>query len=150
MSTKEEAVDLARRGFAVFPCKPRSKAPATVHGFYDGSTDPKVVSKMFDGRDDYNIAVATGPVSKIWVLDEDGPAGMAVVADLEKKHGALPSTVSSLTGRDGGGRHRWFRYPDGREINSKNKIEIPGYGKVSVDQKGAGGYVIVPPSIHFS
>jgi len=120
----------------------------TADGFKSASTDPAVVEKMFRGqRSSANIGIATGPVSGIFVLDEDGPGGAAVVAELEKQHGPLPKTVTALTGRTDG-KHRYFAYPQGAEVRSRNKIEVPGFGKVDVDQKGAGGYVLAPGSNH--
>ncbi len=36
-----QALDLARFGWPVFPCLPDQKTPATRHGFRDASTDPR-------------------------------------------------------------------------------------------------------------
>ena len=153
-----------RHKFAVFPChyvkadgtcscgdtecEHVGKHPWTQNGFKDASTDPETIKRLFRGpRSLANIAIATGPVSGIFVLDEDGPAGAAVVAELEKRHGLLPQTTTALTGRKDG-KHRYFAYPQGAEVKSRNKIEIVGVGKVDVDQKGAGGYVLAPGSNH--
>jgi hypothetical protein len=166
-TVKEVALDLARRGFAVFPvhymnpsgqcscgkqdCDDAGKHPMTPNGFKDSSTDPAEIVRLFRGsRSAANLAVATGPASGVWVLDEDGPEGMEVVEELQRQHGTFPPTVSSLTGRAEGGRHRFFRYPVGVEIKSRNKITLPGYGKVSIDIRGSGGYAILPPSNHAS
>jgi hypothetical protein len=122
----------------------------TAKGFYDGSNDPAAVERLFRGpRSSANIALQTGPASGVWVLDEDGPEATAVVEDLQRKHGELPTTVSAITGREGG-RHRYFRYPSGAEIKSRNKITLSGYGKVPIDIRGIGGYAILPPSNHAS
>lgn len=160
------ALDLAQRRFAVFPvhyitaegscscgkpdCQHPGKHPMTPNGFKDAISDPAVVERMFRGpRSSANIGVATGPESGIWVLDEDGPAAAAAIADLEQQHGPLPKTVSAITGRDGG-RHRYFAYPADVEVKSRSKIELPGDIKTDIDIRGAGGYVIVPPSNHVS
>ncbi|NQU23848.1 MAG: bifunctional DNA primase/polymerase [Candidatus Nealsonbacteria bacterium] len=59
---------------------------------------------------------------------------------LEEEHGKLPKTVSARTG--GGGRHLFFCC-NGVEIRNRAKI-----GGESIDVRGAGGYIIVPPSRH--
>jgi hypothetical protein len=131
-------------------CDSPAKHPRTANGFLDATKDQATIDRLFRGdRAGSNIGLATGPASGIWILDEDGPAGMQVVEALERQHGKLPITVSALTGRSDGGRHRYFTYP-AIEIKSRNKIELPGYGKVNVDIRGTGGYAILPPSIHAS
>ena len=136
---KQMALDLARHGYAVFPCKPRNKKPATKHGFKDGSTDPAAIEKMFR-RDNFNIGIATGPMSRVWALDVDGPKGIKDLADLESKHGALPKTVSQKTG--GGGKQLFWKL-NGEAIRNKTKVN-----GLAIDVRGVGGYCIVPPSIH--
>jgi putative DNA primase/helicase len=85
------------------------------------------------------VAVATGPPSQLLILDVDGEDGVAALAGLERAHGQLPRTVSSVTPR--GGRHYWFRYPDGPAVPcSAGKV---GRG---LDIRGVGGYAILPPS----
>jgi hypothetical protein len=134
------ALELAARGWAVFPCVPKGKIPATPHGFKDASSDPQVVAAAWRAHPNANIGVATGPKSGIVVLDVDGDLGMASLAALQAKYGPLPPTVCQRTGR---GRHFFFRYPADVEIhNSAGKIG-PG-----LDVRGDGGYVIVAPSIH--
>ena len=87
----------------------------------------------------YNVAVATGPVSKVFVLDVDGLDAEASLRKLEEQHGALPETVESITPR---GRHIFFRCENGVVRNSAGAI-APG-----LDIRGDGGYVVLPPSIH--
>jgi len=84
--------------------------------------------------------VATGQQSGAFVLDVDGEKGRASLATLEAKHGPLPVTLISRTGR---GEHRWFNHPTGCEIRSS-----AGTLGAGLDVRSAGGYVIVPPSIH--
>src|SRR5262245_16089467 len=49
-------------GWAVFPCKPHEKIPATPHGFKDASRDPDQIRAWFDNETDFNVAIATGAV----------------------------------------------------------------------------------------
>jgi putative DNA primase/helicase len=75
------------------------------------------------------------------VLDVDGEEGKATLAGLQSRHGALPPTVTSLTGS--GGWHLFFGLPSGRTV--RNSVRRLGLG---LDTRGLGGYVIAPPSIH--
>lgn len=54
-----------------------------------------------------NVGIATGPASSLVVLDIDPRhGGDDSLADLQSEHGALPLTVTALTG--GGGQHHYF------------------------------------------
>jgi hypothetical protein len=133
------ALQLADHGMAIFPCQPRDKRPATTHGVKDATTDRNVVARWWQQGPDCNIGVATGAISGIMVLDIDDLDAEAELRKLEVQHAALPATVESITAR---GRHLFFRWPD-REIRNSAGRLAPG-----IDVRGAGGYVIVPPSLH--
>jgi len=134
------ALALARRGLAVFPCRPCAKEPATPRGLKDASTDPNIIERWWRTRPDYNIGVATGAVSGVFVTDIDSPDAEGALLKLEAEHGALPATVEAITAR---GRHIYFRMPDGVDVrNSTGKI-APG-----IDVRANGGYVLTPPSVH--
>jgi hypothetical protein len=125
----EQALALAALGWQVFPCLPNDKRPATPRGFHDASTNPATIHRWWDARP-YNIGIACGPASRLWVLDIDGPE-----AELG---GELPATLEATTAR---GRHLYFSDRDGLPT-SAGRI-APG-----VDARGIGGYVIAPPSRH--
>ena len=55
-----------------------------------------------------------------------------------------PGTIEVITGA---GRHLWFRTPAGRVIRNSVGKKSSGLGE-GIDIRGAGGYVVVPPSIH--
>jgi uncharacterized protein (DUF927 family) len=139
----DAALSLAGKGIPVFPCgldkKPRIRDWPRV-----AACDPEQVRAWWTERPGASIGCPTGPRppgNGCWVLDIDQPEGPASLAALEAKHGPLPPTVEQRTG--GGGRQVFFRYPEGREIrNSAGKLG-PG-----LDVRGAGGYVILPPSGH--
>lgn len=88
-----------------------------------------------------NVAIATGAVSGLAVIDVDPRHGGAeTLAELESRHETLPDTLESLTG--GGGRHLWFRL-DGEAVPS---VELgPG-----VELKAERGLIVAPPSLHSS
>lgn len=134
----------AGHGLRVFPCKPKGKAPATDHGCKDAVSDPGQISAWWDGIHLFNVAIATG--GGIVVLDVDinhnaGKYGDETLADLERQNGPLPDTWTCLTG--GGGAHYYFACDD--PALTVGTGFAPG-----LDYRGAGGYVIAPPSIHES
>jgi hypothetical protein len=134
---------LAERGWKLFPCAPRSKKPIFSDFFAKASSDPLTISGWAAKYPDCNWAVVTGPRSRVFVLDVDGEKGRASLATLEGKHGPLPDTLTSRTGRADSGEHRWFNWPPDRNIRSRTS-----HPAEKLDVRGAGGYVIVPPSIH--
>lgn len=89
-----------------------------------------------------NIAVVTGEVSNLVVLDID-PAhgGEESLRDLANQFGPLPATLAARTG--GGGRHFYFAAPaNGRPVPSRVGLR-PG-----IDVRAEGGLIITPPSVH--
>ena len=86
---------------------------------------------------DAMIGMPTGPASGVDVLDLDfddgkGKNGLAEVPDWQDR-----SPIIVRTPR--GGAHLWFK-SDGTIRNTTDTIAL------GVDTRGAGGYVIVPPS----
>lgn len=124
---------------AVFPCRPRDKRPATANGLKDATIDPNLIRQWWRADPNYNVAVATGAASRIFVVDIDGADAEGELQTLEVEHGALPSSVEAITAR---GRHVYFQWPAQPIRNSTGKI-APG-----IDVRGEGGYVLTPPSVH--
>jgi hypothetical protein len=83
------------------------------------------------------LGVATGAGSGFVTLDIEADEGLEMLAALERQHGALPDTVTSVTGR--GGQHRLFAHPGG---------VVPNRAKCwpGIDVRGDGGFIVVPPS----
>jgi Bifunctional DNA primase/polymerase, N-terminal len=131
------ALEYAKRGWFVFPCRPRTKEPAIERGFYNSTTNPETIKRYWSERD-RNVGIRTGVASGFWVLDIDGDDGAASLRALEVKHGRLPATREVITER---GRHLWFRCT--REVKCSTSKIAPG-----IDTKGDGGYVMAPSSIH--
>jgi len=135
---KRAALEYVARGFAVFPCFARSKTPATKHGLKDAVADAGGVNRLWTAKG-YNLAVATGAISGIFVLDVDGEQGRSSLAELLQIHGPLPATLTTETGS---GHHLYFRYPDSPIRTSQSKV---GSG---LDIRGDGGSAMLPPSTH--
>ncbi len=135
------ALDYVARGWAVFPCKPRAKVPATIDGFKSATTDADTVREWWRRWPEANVAIRTGAESDLVVLDVDVQHGGAgTLAELERERGKLPKTPRVLTG--GGGQHVYFRHPGDEVRNSAGRLG-PG-----LDVRGDGGYVVAPPSVH--
>jgi hypothetical protein len=144
-------------GFSVFPCHgigldmqctcgkvdcPNAgKHPYTRHGVKDASKNLEEIAAMFNYRADLNIAIATGAPSGVFVLDVDvrgEESGEEAVAALERENGALPITLTSITGN---GRQLFYAMPDFEVKNATGIVK-------RVDVRGTGGYVIAAPSTH--
>jgi hypothetical protein len=132
------ALDYAAHGFAVFPCLERSKAPACSRGFHDATTNPATLRRWFGSYHRYNLAIATGIISGLWVLDVDGGDGATALAELESEFGQLPPTLTVITAA---GCHLWFRADRAMPCT----VGRVGLG---LDTRGDGGYVLAPPSLH--
>jgi hypothetical protein len=122
-----------------FPCVPRDKRPATARGCLDATTDADTIRAWWRHEPQYNIAIATGRLSKVFAIDVDGVDAEGELRKLEAAHGALPATVEVITAR---GRHLYFKMPDKPLRNSASKIAS------GIDVRADGGYVLAPPSVH--
>lgn len=133
------ALALAEKNWRVFPCMPRDKVPATPHGCKDATAGSELIRQWWAQNPEFNLAVATGRPSGVFVIDIDGLDAEAELRKLEAEHGPLPATVESVTPR---GRHLYFRMPDVLVRNSASQV-APG-----IDVRGDGGYALTPPSVH--
>jgi hypothetical protein len=135
------ALSYCALNWAAIPAVAGTKHPAIRwQAFEKKLPDEAQIRKWFSRWPDANIAVVTGKVSKLLVLDIDPVhGGQKSLAGLEKRYGKLPETVEAITG--GGGRHLYFRHPGG-EVRNRTAI-APG-----IDLRGDGGVIITPPSLH--
>lgn len=150
------ALGYAGRGWAVLPlhhptssgcscgrgdCRTPAKHPRNTHGVTEATKEPARIRLWWRRWPQANVAIATGAISGLVVVDVDPRhGGDESIHALEAKHGVAP-TLEVATG--GGGRHLYFRHPGGLVTN---KVGVaPG-----VDVRGDGGYVVAPPSIHMS
>ena len=174
----EAALEYAGRGWAVFPvhgivnsrctcgtaCSSAGKHPLVRNGVHEATTDATLIRTWWKQRRLANVAIATGSVSGIIVIDIDlghpantafGSPGEAkaqsppdVWDSLERLTPELPRTLTALTG--GGGLHLLYTSDDATLGNSAGALpgiegELPG-----VDLRANGGYIVAPPSVHRS
>ena len=89
----EHALAYAERGWAVFPLAAGTKVPkAGSHAYQDATRDPEKIREMFAGKPFLNLAIATGRVSGVFILDIDAKTGGPGVLAKVKLHrsGEMP------------------------------------------------------------
>ena len=145
----DAALAYARHGIPVLPvhspaadgscscrrpgCERPGKHPRLAHGLTDASVDPRRIELWWNRWPAANVGLRTGVVMD--VADVDSPDGWHGLRHL--LGGAMPAGPQVRTG--GGGWHFWFR-----PLGYGNRVHLlPG-----VDWRGAGGYVVAPPSRH--
>jgi hypothetical protein len=97
------------------------------------------VHAMFNG-DPMNLAVITGAISDIVVIDADA------LTALRWCTAHLPYTPwQTQTAR---GFHLWYRHP-GVPVANRARLETRD-GRLAIDVRGDGGFVIAPGSLHAS
>lgn len=160
MEKLEAAQEYALRKWAVFPvhgivhgrctcgkadCSNPGKHPAVNNGFHSATTNPIQIEFWWGKHPAWNIGIATGKVSGIFVVDLDiSPTkdGFASLKALENVHGPVGATATVNTG--GGGMHLYFEMP---EIDLSSGVGSLGPG---IDIRANGGYAVAPPSSHIS
>ncbi len=130
------------QGASVIPLRPRQKIPFldTWSAFQDQPADAHTIRAWWGRWPHANVAIVTGRVSGLVVLDIDGPEGQASLRQCLSRHGlrAFPETPVAKTGK---GWHFYFSHPGGVIPNHVGLFP-------HVDVRGDGGYVVSPPSIH--
>ena len=135
----DAALSYARMGIPVFPC--RDKLPLIPQWPERATCDEQQVRAWFDVRPAPQIGVVTGPRSGLWVLDVDGPIGRDTWEDYVRRNGGMGALPDALTVQTRAGMHHWYRLPEG--VTIRNSAGLLGEG---LDVRGAGGYVVAPPS----
>lgn len=143
----DAALDYAANGWAVLPCWEtgnRAKSPRIAGGFKNAITDLAQIAEWWGHWPQALIGLALPP--GVVVLDLDEPRALA---DLETINGgALPETLTAVTGRAGGGYHYYYRHT-APNLTQCGVRDIRGRLVPHVDVRAGGrGYVIAPPSPH--
>ena len=139
----EAALLYASMGWPVFPLWPKSKDPATKHGFKDAVTDVEQIKRWWTAKPDYNIGIATG--NGLCVIDVDDKPdkhpvlGSDMLRDWELDHGDISETCCAKSGT--GGMHYYFNV--GNTYISGCQSDT-----IFIDLRCDGNYIVAPPSIH--
>lgn len=141
VESRELALHYAAQGWSVIPVRSGDKRPLLRWQPYQESrADAAQIDAWLARWPDANLAVVTGAVSGLVVLDIDPKhGGDESLARWRRHHGPLPATVEAGTG--GGGRHLYFAYPG---TSLRNRAGLAA----GIDVRADGGYVVVPPSVH--
>ena len=150
------ALDLAARGWRLFPLRPATKVPAVRNWEQRATRDPERIRRCW-AAGPYNIGVATGP-SGLVVIDLDTPKpdehpsadwarlgirdGADVLATLAEDDGARIDFATFTVRTRRGGLHLYYTAPDGAEL--RNTSGTLGW---LIDTRAAGGYVVGPGSL---
>jgi len=133
------ALRYAAAGWPVFACQPGSKVPPEgSRGFKDATTDPDKIGWLWRRADaGANVAIATGaPGPDVLDVDiHDGAPGWKSCAEL-RRAGLVPDAMAEIRTPSGGGH--FYYQGTGQRI-----AKMPAHG---IDYRGAGGYVVAPPS----
>ena len=123
-------------GFSIIPIIPQEKKPQVKWEEYQKrKADKEEIATWWNKTPEANVAIVTGEISGITVIDEDTEEGRK---NLEK---IFPETfITPMVKTPRGGRHYYCRYTKG--LTNKAGV-IPG-----TDFRGEGGYVLAPPSVN--
>lgn len=138
MNNLEYAAQLAAAGWRVHPLRPGSKLPM-LPGWQNAATnDAATVAAWWAETPAAGIGIATGAPVIVLDVDTNGKPGAKSLAALIAAHGPLPQTLTARTASSG--LHYYFASSEPIR-NSADKV-----GK-ALDVRGAGGYVVAPPTV---
>jgi hypothetical protein len=156
MSKINSALEYTRRGWPVFPMRALRdgrKVPCNEHGFREATLDPVRIEAWWARWPDALIAIATGTVSGIVVLDidvkHDGSNGYDALAELGQS--ILPDTPLSFT--PSGGLHILFSTDRiiptttgriGRSPEAKPDLRTGRYPSTGLDVRAELSCAIMP------
>jgi hypothetical protein len=148
--TLERAQAFLARGLSVIPVpRPRPGVPMDQPG---GGKVPAIAWKEFQTRlptdaelvrwfsGDDNIAIITGALSGVVVIDADSPPALKWCA---ARLSYTPWQTRTARG------YQFFYHHPGVPVGNRAKIDT-GDGKLDLDARGDGGFVIAPGSLHAS
>lgn len=138
---RDAARALAGAGVPVFPVASQGKQPVTVHGFRDATTELAVLEAWWTRMPGANIAIPTGSVSGVVVVDVDvhGPVDGFQALGRAQRAG-LVDGWELLVRSPSGGLHAYFPADPAGEQRSWQAA------RAGIDFRGDGGYIITPPS----
>lgn len=132
---------LTEAGIPVFPCGAGGKRPLPgSSGFQDATTNLGQVADWWRRFPNANVAIPTGKASSVVVVDVDvhGINGFEAFGRA-RAAGLLPVPLAVVR-TPSGGMHLYYPAYEAMEQRSWQA------GKVGIDCRGDGGYIIVPPS----
>jgi hypothetical protein len=133
--------DLMARGWSIFKVHPKSKIPAVRWEPYQHRLATIDEIEQWFSRPPFNVGIATGKISGIFVVDCDSATALAWAAE------NLPPC--DLRVRTSKGVHLYYPYSGDRPIRNKVRVRFDGQ-PLELDIRADGGYVVGPGSVHES
>lgn len=142
LSLPDAAARFAAVRVPVFPCVPDGKRPLVEHGFHQASAEAGRVAAWWRRWPSANIGIPTGASSGVEVVDVDVHKAGTGFPAFSAAHGEGHTTGwAALVRTPSGGMHAY--YPaDLEQLQPSWQA-----ARAHVDFRGAGGYVIAPPSM---
>jgi hypothetical protein len=140
MTLLEHALDLASKGFYVFPLNPNSKRPAITDYRNKATREPLQIKSWWARQPTFNIGISTDRYQDdealivIDVDNKDGRSGDDIIFEQELNGREFPKTFTQYT--PSGGRHIFYRVKE--SITQGSAV----FGKRGVDTRSYGGYVV--------
>ena len=140
--SKEEYINhYINEGRKFFPCRVNGKQPITNHGYFDASSNPDQIRTWWESYPDANIGLVTGKEANLVVIDVDVKNDVDGMESLEHLQIECGDFDTLMVSTPSGGRHYYFKYPQGND-NIKSMAGLrPG-----IDIRSNGGYIIAPGS----
>ena len=129
----QEALKYLDMGYSVIPCGQNKRPLIPWKEYQDRLPTQDEVKAWWKNTPDANIAIVTGKVSGLTVLDCDSQD--AINAFLSIYKGTTPTVKTPR------GTHYYFQHAEG----TRNTVKIKN---LDLDLRSEGGYVIAPPSIN--
>ncbi len=134
VTCKSTAFEYLARGYSVIPVKPNKKPFIQWKEFQERHPTEDEIHKWWEKWPSARIAIVTGKVSGVCVIDIDDMEGLEAI----QQH--LPDGIMIPTAKTPkGGQHLYFKMPE-QSLGNATRF-IPG-----CDFKGEGGSCLTPPS----
>lgn len=125
-------------------CSP-GKHPATKKGFKEATKEISTIKEWWKSNKNYNIGIVPG-FSEFNVIDVDPKnGGIESLSKLILEYGDMGFNNAPCVKTGSGGFHYWFKASINHPLsNSRGNLPI------GIDVRGTNGYVVVPPSLHYT
>lgn len=145
VTPRQAALLLAAARVPVFPVA-TSKRPLTPHGFHDATTNPRQISTWWNRHPSAILAIPTGRLSGVDVVDVDVHGQVDGYLALNRAHAAgLIDGWEMAVRSPSGGLHLYF--PVAQDSAPLRAVQRSWQAaRAGIDFRGDGGYIIVPPS----
>ena len=128
------ALELAEAGLAVIPCgSDDGKTPSIKWRNMRYHPGAALIGKLAKQHGHANVGILTGKLSGVLIVDIDDAE---IVDPMLERFGRTPILMRTPSG----GVHLWYRWNGEKSGGLRNQ-------GLAVDIKGAGGIVVVPPSV---